>query len=63
MSGLSSADRVSSVVQAPRGKHSEKPKVFYEIIERLYPKRSALELFGREVKREGWMVWGKEAAG
>src|SRR5436190_12723771 len=35
---------VASVVNAPRGEHSEKPEVFYEIIERMYPTASRIEL-------------------
>lgn len=42
--------------EAPRGKHSEKPEVSYQIIENnSYP--NYLELFGRK-EREGWEVWG-----
>jgi len=52
-------DRPPSVVMAPRKKHSEKPEIFYEIIERMYPNRRYLELFARN-KREGWVSWGLE---
>jgi N6-adenosine-specific RNA methylase IME4 len=52
-------DRPSSVIQSPRGKHSEKPEVVYSIIETLYPNRSYLELFARK-EREGWTSWGNE---
>ena len=55
------ADRPDSVVEAPRGKHSEKPEVFYEIIERMYPDYPRLELFLRGEAREGWHGWGNEA--
>ena len=42
---------------APRGQHSEKPEVSYEIIERAsYP--AYLELFGRK-ERKGWVQYGK----
>lgn len=50
---------VRSVVEAPRQEHSEKPEVFYEIIEKLYPKRNYLELFARN-KRKGWTSYGNE---
>lgn len=42
----------------PRGRHSEKPDEFYELVERLSP-APRLELFARR-KREGWDVWGNE---
>jgi N6-adenosine-specific RNA methylase IME4 len=50
---------VRSVVQHPRLEHSQKPEVFYEIIEKLYPKAKYLEMFARN-KREGWTSWGNE---
>ncbi len=40
-------------------KHSKKPEIAYQIIERLYPEVNRLELFARQ-KREGWDVWGNE---
>lgn len=52
-------NRPSSVLQYPRKKHSEKPSVVYNIIEKMYPKRKYLELFARK-KREGWVSWGNE---
>jgi N6-adenosine-specific RNA methylase IME4 len=52
-------DRVDSVVEAPRCRHSEKPELFYELIERMYPHASKLELFAR-CRREGWAAWGNE---
>jgi N6-adenosine-specific RNA methylase IME4/ParB-like chromosome segregation protein Spo0J len=52
-------DRVDSVVEAPRGRHSEKPELFYELIERMYPQASKLELFARS-RRAGWSAWGNE---
>jgi|SRR6188472_503386 len=52
-------DRHSSVVQAPREEHSKKPDVVYEIIEKMYPNHSYLELFTRN-KRVGWTSWGDE---
>jgi N6-adenosine-specific RNA methylase IME4 len=51
---------VDSVVEAPRGRHSEKPKVFYELIERMYPHATRLELFARGKQRPGWTFWGNE---
>jgi N6-adenosine-specific RNA methylase IME4 len=51
-------DRLPSVVFAPRGRHSEKPGVFYQRIERVSP-GPYLELFARQ-PRPGWAVWGNE---
>ncbi len=45
----------------PRGKHSEKPKEFYDIVESMTPGDERLELFARR-KRPGWTVWGDEVA-
>ena len=56
-----SEDRSPSVVRAKRGRHSEKPGEFYEIIERAYPGASKLELFARGPARPGWITWGNEA--
>jgi N6-adenosine-specific RNA methylase IME4 len=51
------ADRPASVISAPRGRHSEKPMLVYETIERMYPHFAKLELFARQ-PRPGWTVWG-----
>ena len=53
------ADRVSSVIYADRGRHSEKPAVVYELIERWYPTLPKIELFARAT-RPGWAAWGNE---
>jgi N6-adenosine-specific RNA methylase IME4 len=53
-------DRPNSVIEAPRGKHSAKPTIAYEIIERMYPRLAKGELFARS-KREEWLSWGYEA--
>jgi N6-adenosine-specific RNA methylase IME4 len=52
--------RPGSVIEAPRGRHSEKPAVVYKLLERAYPSASKLELFARKA-RPGWVAWGKEA--
>jgi N6-adenosine-specific RNA methylase IME4 len=49
-----------SVIEAPRGRHSEKPKIFHELIERMYPNATRLELFARGKPRPGWTAWGNE---
>jgi hypothetical protein len=50
-----------AVVEAPRGRHSQKPATVYELIERAWPKATKLELFGRGKPRAGWADWGNEA--
>lgn len=50
---------ISSVIDADIGKHSEKPKKVYEIIEEIYPHHKYLELFARKA-RKGWISWGNE---
>jgi len=49
-----------SVIEAPRSRHSAKPACFYELIERMYPGATRLELFARGKKRPGWTAWGNE---
>lgn len=44
----------------PRGQHSEKPREFFELVERVSP-GPRLELFARRT-RPGWDVWGNEVA-
>ena len=54
-------DRPDSVIEAPRTRHSEKPPVVYEIIERMYPTCERVELFAR-APRDNWARWGNEAS-
>jgi N6-adenosine-specific RNA methylase IME4 len=49
-----------SVIEAPRGEHSEKPEIFHEIIERMYPAAEKIELFRRGQPRKGWTAWGNQ---
>jgi N6-adenosine-specific RNA methylase IME4 len=51
----------SSVVEAPRLSHSEKPDVFQDIVEHVSP-GPYLELFARR-DRLGWDTWGNESLG
>ena len=53
------ANKPDSLIAAPRGKHSEKPGVFYELLEKAYPGIPKIELFARSA-REGWSAWGNE---
>jgi N6-adenosine-specific RNA methylase IME4 len=46
----------TTVLHAPRGRHSEKPEEFYQLVESLCP-GSKLELFARR-QREGWVTHG-----
>lgn len=52
--------QLESVQHAPLGRHSEKPALFAEWIERTYPTVPKLEMFAR-APRPGWDVWGNEA--
>ncbi len=51
--------RPDSVIEAPRGEHSVKPKQVYDLLETMYPDASRIELFARN-EREGWDSWGNE---
>ena len=50
-------DKLIPVEQAT--KHSKKPQIAYEIIERLYPSLNKLEMYARNT-RDGWDSWGNE---
>ena len=52
-------DRHDSVIEAPRTEHSKKPRIMYEIIEKMYPDGKYLELFARNI-RDKWKSWGNE---
>lgn len=52
--------RASSVIQAARRRHSQKPDQIYELLERLHPHTTRLELFARQ-SRPGWNAWGNQA--
>ncbi|MDP9277141.1 MAG: MT-A70 family methyltransferase, partial [Actinomycetota bacterium] len=52
-------DRPDSVIDAARGRHSQKPICVYELLERAYPHASKLELFARTA-RPGWSAWGNQ---
>jgi N6-adenosine-specific RNA methylase IME4/ParB-like chromosome segregation protein Spo0J len=54
-------DRPDSVIEAARGRHSEKPASVYQLLERMYPQATKLELFARGTPRPGWAAWGNEA--
>ena len=50
-----------SVLEAPVGKHSEKPELFAELIEKQFPNVPKIELNCRGKPRPGWDAWGNEA--
>lgn len=50
---------VRSVIRAQRGRHSEKPDLFYETVERMCPTASKIELFAR-TRRAGWAQHGNQ---
>lgn len=54
------SSRPDSVIEARRGRHSAKPKRFYDLIEQMYPHARRLELFARGKPRPGWTAWGNE---
>jgi N6-adenosine-specific RNA methylase IME4 len=54
-------ERPDSVLEAARGRHSQKPDRFYTLIETAYPQLSKLELFARGNGRPGWHSWGNQA--
>lgn len=49
---------IPSVIFAPRGQHSEKPEIFYDLVERLTP-GPRVELFARR-RRPGWLCLGNQ---
>ncbi len=56
--------KIHSVFTEQVKKHSQKPDISYEIIERLYPNTDRLELFARRKRQTlfggTWDVWGNE---
>lgn len=51
--------KIHSVFHEMPTKHSKKPEVAYQIIERLYPSATKLEMYARN-ERPGWDCWGNE---
>lgn len=52
-------NRPDSIITQARTKHSSKPEIVYEIIEKGYPNKKYLELFSRN-KRNNWVCWGNQ---
>jgi len=53
------SNKVSSVIIAPKERHSKKPDIVREKIVQLVGDLPRIELFARE-KHKGWDVWGDE---
>ncbi len=53
---------VRAVIEAPVGRHSQKPHEFREAIEKLCGDVPRIELFAREAA-SGWHYWGNQAPG
>ena len=51
--------KIHSVFHEKPTKHSKKPEIAYQIIERLYPTLTKLELYARN-ERTSWDCWGNE---
>lgn len=51
--------KIHSVFTEKVKRHSQKPILAYEIIERLYPSAKKIEMYARN-QREGWDCWGNE---
>jgi N6-adenosine-specific RNA methylase IME4 len=53
-------DQWDSVIEQPRGEHSEKPEAVCEMIEAYFPNLPKIELNRRGPARPGWDAWGNE---
>lgn len=53
--------KIHSVFTEKVKRHSQKPQIAYEIIERLYPNTQKIELYARNT-RSGWDCWGNEVS-
>ena len=51
--------KIHTVFREKVTKHSKKPEIAYEIIEKLYPDLKKLEMYARN-ERNGWDSWGNE---
>jgi N6-adenosine-specific RNA methylase IME4 len=55
-------EQFNSVIQAPRGQHSEKPAIVRDMIATMFPNVPKLEMFARGQRVKGWDFWGNETA-
>ena len=51
--------KIHTVFREQVKRHSQKPEIAYQIIERLYPDLRKLEMYARN-ERHGWDSWGNE---
>jgi len=51
--------KIHSVFTEQVKRHSQKPEISYQIIQRLYPDAKKLEMYSR-YQRDGWDGWGNE---
>jgi N6-adenosine-specific RNA methylase IME4 len=51
--------KIHTVFREKVQRHSQKPEIAYNIIERLYPNARKIELYARK-QRAGWDCWGNE---
>ena len=52
-------EKPDQLVYAECGRHSEKPWVIHEAIEKMFPEAEKFEMFARK-KKQGWKSWGNE---
>lgn len=52
-------NRYPSIFRHRIREHSQKPDLVYDMIEKMYPGASKIELFARR-RREGWSAWGNQ---
>ena len=50
----------SSVIETPRGRHSEKPAIVRDMITEKFPNLPKLEMFARGKRVSGWDFFGNE---
>ncbi|MGI9461377.1 MAG: MT-A70 family methyltransferase [Alphaproteobacteria bacterium] len=53
------ARNIKQLINFERNKHSEKPEIVAQNIQKMFPIQKKIELFAR-VEREGWDAWGLE---
>ena len=53
-------ENFNSVIEAPRGRHSEKPAIVRQMIATMFPNTPKLEMFARGERVSGWDFWGNE---
>lgn len=56
---LEERGRIHTVFTERVQRHSQKPEISFDIIERLYPTEKKIELYARRT-RPGWDCWGNE---